>query len=106
HRQLPGRQPAGLEGRGEGRPRGARTDPRARRRAHRPERAFNPATGWPATLRHGDVTVRPLKYGDATAWRAARRANADWLKRWDGTVPPGGGDRPAPFRGLVRRLAR
>jgi len=64
------------------------------------------APGWPATLRHGEVTVRPLKYGDANAWRTARRANADWLKPWDATVPPGGGDRPATFRALVRRLDR
>ena len=96
----------GFEGRGEGRPRGARADPRARRRADRRERSLSPAPGWPATLRHGEVTVRPLKYGDANAWRAARRANADWLKPWDATVPPGGGDRPATFRALVRRLDR
>ena len=67
---------------------------------------MSPAPGWPATLRHGEVTVRPLKYGDATAWRAARRANADWLKPWDATVPPGTGGRPATYRSLVRKLSR
>jgi ribosomal-protein-alanine N-acetyltransferase len=67
---------------------------------------LSPTPGWPATLRHGEVTVRPLAHGDAKAWRAARRANADWLKPWDATVPPGGAERPATFRALVRRLDR
>ena len=62
--------------------------------------------GWPATLRHGDVTVRPIAHGDARAWKAARRANADWLRPWDATVPPGGNERPSTFRALVRRLDR
>jgi [ribosomal protein S5]-alanine N-acetyltransferase len=52
------------------------------------------------------VTVRPLAHGDGKAWRAARRANADWLRPWDATVPPGGADRPTTFRALVRRLDR
>ncbi len=62
--------------------------------------------GWPAVLRHGDVTVRPLVHGDARAWKAARRSNADWLRPWDATVPPGGDERPSTFRALVRRLDR
>jgi ribosomal-protein-alanine N-acetyltransferase len=67
---------------------------------------LSPTPGWPATLRHGDVTVRPIAHGDARAWKAARRANADWLRPWDATVPPGGTDRPSTFRALVRRLDR
>jgi ribosomal-protein-alanine N-acetyltransferase len=35
-----------------------------------------------------------------------RRANADWLRPWDATVPPGGAERPSSFRVLVRRLDR
>ena len=62
--------------------------------------------GWPAVLRHGDVTVRPLAHGDARDWKAARKANADWLRPWDATVPPGGAARPTTFRALVRRLDR
>jgi ribosomal-protein-alanine N-acetyltransferase len=62
--------------------------------------------GWPAVLRHGAVTVRPIAHGDARAWKAARQANADWLRPWDATVPPGGAERPATFRALVRRLER
>ncbi|GAA4699370.1 GNAT family protein [Nocardioides conyzicola] len=62
--------------------------------------------GWPARLRTGDVTVRPLAASDARAWRDARRRNAAWLIPWDATVPPGAEARPATFRSLVRRLHR
>jgi ribosomal-protein-alanine N-acetyltransferase len=58
------------------------------------------------TLQHGEVTLRPLRYRDARAWRAVRRRNAAWLQPWDATVPPGGGERPATFRTLVARLSR
>jgi [ribosomal protein S5]-alanine N-acetyltransferase len=60
--------------------------------------------GWPATLTEGAVTVRPLRRTDGKAWKAARQANADWLRPWDATVPPGGAERPTSFRALVRRL--
>src|SRR4051794_31851740 len=63
-------------------------------------------TGWPATLQYGPVTLRPLSYRDARAWRAVRRRNAAWLQPWDATVPPGGNERPATFRTLVARLNR
>ncbi len=62
--------------------------------------------GWPARLRAGEVTVRPLSYRDAQAWRDARRRSAAWLRPWDATVPPGGNARPTTFRSLVRRLHR
>ena len=58
------------------------------------------------TLRHGPVTLRPLELGDARAWREARSHNAGWLAPWDATVPPGSPNRPASFRGLVRRMAK
>jgi ribosomal-protein-alanine N-acetyltransferase len=63
-------------------------------------------TGWPATLTHGEVTLRPLGPSDARAWRDARVRNAAWLRPWDATVPPGSPQRPASFRSLVRRLTR
>jgi ribosomal-protein-alanine N-acetyltransferase len=62
--------------------------------------------GWPATLRYGPVTLRPLGYRDVRAWRAVRRRNAVWLQPWDATMPPGGSERPATFRTLVARLNR
>src|SRR3954452_18265391 len=64
------------------------------------------SAGWPATLRYGPVTLRPLGYRDARAWRAVRRRNAAWLQQWDATVPAGGTERPATFRTLVGRLNR
>ena len=67
---------------------------------------MSPARGWPATLREGPVTVRPLRRGDAEEWKAARRSNVDWLRPWDATVPPGGAERPTTFRALMRRLER
>jgi [ribosomal protein S5]-alanine N-acetyltransferase len=60
--------------------------------------------GWPAWLTSGEVTVRPLSYRDARAWREARRRSAAWLRPWDATVPPGAAARPSTFRTLVRRL--
>ena len=62
--------------------------------------------GWPATLHYGDVTLRPLRFRDARAWRAVRRRNAGWLQPWEATVPPGGTERPATFRSLVARMHR
>jgi [ribosomal protein S5]-alanine N-acetyltransferase len=63
-------------------------------------------SGWPATLQHADIVLRPLRYRDARAWRAVRRRNLAWLQPWDATVPPGGTERPASFRGLVARMQR
>lgn len=59
---------------------------------------------WPARMRSGDVTVRPLEPADGRAWREVRRRNAAWLAPWDATVPPGAAARPDSFRSLVRRL--
>lgn len=64
------------------------------------------SAAWPATLVHGDVTLRPLALADAKSWRKARERNADWLRPWDATVPPGGEGRPQSFRALVQRLRR
>jgi ribosomal-protein-alanine N-acetyltransferase len=63
-------------------------------------------TGWPATLSSGAVTLRPLARSDKAAWRDARRRNADWLRPWDATPPPGTDPRPASYGALVRRLQR
>jgi ribosomal-protein-alanine N-acetyltransferase len=61
-------------------------------------------SGWPVWLSSEDVTVRPLAYSDARAWRESRRRNATWLRPWDATVPPGSDARPSTFRSLVWRL--
>ncbi len=64
------------------------------------------APGWPARLTHGAITLRPLSNGDRRAWREVRERNADWLRHWEATVPPGpvAGARPSSYRALVRRL--
>jgi len=62
--------------------------------------------GWPARLVHGDITLRPLSSRDARAWREVRLRNADWLRPWDATVPPGSLQRPKTFGALTRSLGQ
>ncbi len=57
-------------------------------------------------LTSGAVRLRPLAQSDHRAWREARERSAQWLAPWDATVPPGGAERPANFRGLVSSLRR
>jgi ribosomal-protein-alanine N-acetyltransferase len=45
------------------------------------------AIGWPATVAHDDVLLRPLRRGDARAWVEVRRRNQQWLERWEGSSP-------------------
>lgn len=63
--------------------------------------------GWPARLQDGELTLRPLSRWDRSAWREVRRRNAEWLRPWDATVPPGEATvRPPSYGTLVRRLNR
>jgi ribosomal-protein-alanine N-acetyltransferase len=62
--------------------------------------------GWPATLTSGEITLRPVSRSDAAVWREIRARNAEWLRPWDATVPPGGDARPTSYPALVRRLRR
>lgn len=43
--------------------------------------------GWPATLLHERVGVRPLRLRDATAWSELRIRNEGWLGPWEGYPP-------------------
>lgn len=59
---------------------------------------------WPADLRRGPVRLRPLSLRDKRAWESVRTRNAQWLRPWDATLPPGATDAPTTFRGMVRSL--
>lgn len=50
--------------------------------------------GWPATLGHGSVGLRPVRKRDASAWRQLRGDHVDWLGPWEATLPP---EAQAPF---------
>jgi [ribosomal protein S5]-alanine N-acetyltransferase len=55
-------------------------------------------------LRSGRVGLRPLAKSDTRAWNEVRRRNADWLRPWEATVPPGDSSGPRSFPALVRDL--
>ena len=44
---------------------------------------------WPVILKHGDVTLRPLRWGDRKAWARLQETNREWLKPWEATHPDG-----------------
>lgn len=45
--------------------------------------------GWPIVLQSKGVRLRPLSKRDRRAWYDVRRRNAEWLRPWDATPPPG-----------------
>lgn len=59
---------------------------------------------WPVTLRHGAVTLRPLKVSDERSWAEIRDRGEQWFRPWDSTRPPGSLDESIPFATLVRRF--
>lgn len=59
---------------------------------------------WPVVLTEGQVSLRPLRQRDATAWREVRLRNAEWLTPWESTLPGPQDERPATFAAMVRRL--
>ncbi|MEZ5185205.1 MAG: GNAT family protein [Candidatus Nanopelagicales bacterium] len=59
---------------------------------------------WPTTLQRDGIGLRPLSYRDRRAWQNVRSRNAQWLKPWDATLPPGAHDAATTFRGMVRSL--
>jgi [ribosomal protein S5]-alanine N-acetyltransferase len=66
-----------------------------------------PIPGWPAVLRDGAVTLRPLRMRDATAWMDCRRRNVEWLRPWEATPPAGPGTfglSGSVFTAMTRRL--
>ncbi|HET8659597.1 MAG TPA: GNAT family protein [Micromonosporaceae bacterium] len=67
------------------------------------------APGWPVVLADGPVVLRPYRRGDGRAWSAVRRANEEWLARWEPTAPNGAWwdlNSPAAFRYIYREFQR
>ena len=65
------------------------------------------ASSWQdVVLRHGEVTLRPIRRSDRKAWQEVRGRNAAWLQRWEATRPPSDLAEPATFRTMVRELRR
>lgn len=64
--------------------------------------------GWPVELGHGDVTLGPLRRGDADEWSRLRRANEAWLTPWEPSAPSGWAERhtPAGYRAMRRAAGR
>jgi ribosomal-protein-alanine N-acetyltransferase len=64
--------------------------------------------GWPVVLSDGPVTLRPYRRGDARAWSQTRRANEEWLARWEPTPYGSWHDlnSPAAYRAVYRDLRR
>jgi len=60
------------------------------------------AARWPVVLRHGSLTLQPLRKRDHIAWTQLRKANMQWLQPWDST-PPNAGDTPPGFFSMQRQ---
>ena len=68
--------------------------------------------GWPVTLGHDQIVVRPLRGRDCAAWVEVRQRNEDWLTPWE-AIPPtqpwaSWADRhsPAVYAAMLRSLRR
>ena len=64
--------------------------------------------GWPAVLTDGPVVLRPYRRRDARAWSTVRRANEQWLGKWEPT-PVGSWhalNSPGSFRIVLSDLRR
>lgn len=64
---------------------------------------------WPVMLQAGAVVLRPMRRSDAADWFRVREADAEWLRPWEATRPPGSLEAVPGFSAMVtrnRRLAR
>ncbi|HEX5968767.1 MAG TPA: GNAT family protein [Intrasporangium sp.] len=63
---------------------------------------------WPVVLRDRtvdpEIVLRPLRLGDEEEWHQLRRANADHVRPWEPTLPPGSPSQPVTFRQFVHDL--
>ena len=61
---------------------------------------------WPIVLNHGDVVLRPLLRRDGRQWQQLRRANVEWLREWEATLPLPDPTIPADYRAMIRSQAK
>lgn len=64
------------------------------------------ARGWPVSLEHAGVGLRPLGRRDAHRWATLRADHLAWLGPWEATLPPGGDRPPADFASLIAGLRK
>jgi ribosomal-protein-alanine N-acetyltransferase len=58
---------------------------------------------WPYVIHDGELTLRPLRLRDRSAWHQVRRVNGEWLAPWEATRPRIDSDGPLPhFFEMVR----
>lgn len=62
------------------------------------------SAGWPVTLRHSELVLRPLRRRDVGAWNDVQLRNREWLRPWEATTPDGG--TPPSFAQMVVGLRR
>ena len=62
--------------------------------------------GWPVTLTHGSIGVRPLRRRDARTWARLRADNAGWLGPWEATLPKEAGPAATSYVGMIGTLRR
>lgn len=60
--------------------------------------------GWPVTLQHERIGVRPLRRRDARTWARLRAENSEWLTPWEATLPREAGAAPASYIGMIGTL--
>lgn len=61
---------------------------------------------WPVTLQYGEIELAPMRGRYQADWERVRRVNADWLRPWEATLPPGAQPGPPSYPALVRVLTR
>ena len=63
---------------------------------------------WPVVLRDRtadpEIVLRPLRVRDEEEWHQLRRENADHVRPWEPTLPPGSTSQPVSYRQFVRDL--
>ena len=62
---------------------------------------------WPVSLTDGgDLELRPLRLRDSGSWRALRERNAQWLRRWEATLPQPDPSAPLTYAAMIRQSNR